>query len=145
MEGKRLYIIIGILTILLVFFILLNNLFNRPTMVPPISQDDNPWLTPTIVGDDSMNNITPGGQSETDSDPPQKQYDYSFLNYNYPIQYEDLEIDFTIAHNKMQVYYVGSREAAFASIKKFFSQFGFDDPMQANIQIHMQELADFNP
>lgn len=64
-----------------------------------------------------------------------KNYSYAFADYRYPLQYEDIVIDYTPGRQLMRVYYDQDQHAAYMKIKKFFAQFGFEDPMFTGIRI----------
>jgi hypothetical protein len=144
MQDKRLGIVIGGLAIVLILLVAINNVLNGKSSSPSMQQTNESLPSPTLNIDENSIPVKRIGQSDPYPDPLQKQYDYSFLKYNYPIEYEGLEIDFSTGQNRMDIYYSGDRAVASRTLKKFFAQFGFEDPMQANVQVYMQELRQPN-
>lgn len=126
---KKQYIVIGLLAVILLVFI---GIYVFVTRDIGSSVVDNP-NTPTAV-------ITYGQPLPTGTNiaqgEQQPEQDYRFLNYQYPIRFESITIDYASSSRTMKVYYSGSYQDAARSLKRFFAQFGFEDPIQTNLQIY---------
>jgi len=127
---KNQYRIIGILAIILLVFIGAYLFITRDTDSPLI---DNRGTVPSVV-------VTYGKPLPTGGDigvgAPDREQDYRFLNYQYPIRFESLTIDYISSTRTMKVYFRGEYNEAARSLKRFFAQFGFEDPIQTNLQIY---------
>ena len=126
MPKQNVYIIIGVLGFILFILFLVNTFLQPKSNTASNIQPTEMLLSPTIIASRPEPQIT---------DTPK---DYSFLQLNYPLQYEDIVIDFSVGQNRMDVYYESDRATAARSLKKFFTQYGFDDPMQTNLKIYLQ-------
>jgi hypothetical protein len=62
-------------------------------------------------------------------------YNYIFQSYDYPIQYQGLVIDYNRYQNKMTVYYDKDRTQAQKIVKKYYSEYGFPDPIESGVRI----------
>lgn len=126
MSKKNIYLILGILGGILVILWIANSLLQPKSTTSSNIQPTDVFVSPTTI----MSRLPPQ-VTETPKD-------YSFLQLNYPLTYEDIVIDFSVGQNRMDVYYEADRAGAVRSLKKFFGQYGFDDPIQTNLKIYLE-------
>lgn len=127
---KNQYRIIGFLAFILLVFIGAYLFLTRDIDSPLI---DNRGTVPSVVV--TYGQLLPTG-TDIGEGAPERERDYRFLNYQYPIRFESLTIDYISSTRTMKVYFRGEYNDAVRTLKRFFAQFGFEDPIQTNIQIY---------
>lgn len=128
--NKKLYLLIAGLGGTLVLLLLVISYLSNRNLLPGITKPNAP--TPTTY------NVNANINSNSSVLPHAKQgnaYNYIFQTYDYPIQYQGLVIDYNRYQNKMTVYYGDDRTAAQKIVKKYYSEYGFPDPIESGVRI----------
>lgn len=128
------WLIVGVLALLVFLLSFISLIIRRSSTTSNTPNPTIGFARPTVTSSPQSSNTVNFPSFPTPTINPNYKYDYAGLQY--PLEYENVVIDYTVGKNKMRVYYKNDDlSGARRSIKGFFAQYGFEDPMRSGVRI----------